>query len=149
MAFDFSFDCNKQTVYIKASVDIDFGSTLEAMKTLLSDDQFSKDMGILVDIRDVDYAPSLAEVFKILQSPLWRAIVGEHRIAVVAGKPVQFGMTNVLARRSGDAANMEPFYKLEDAVRWLACGHVDDIGLGRHLANGDVVLPNAVLPNSQ
>jgi hypothetical protein len=149
MAFDFSFNSNNQTVYIKASVDIDLGSCLGAMKTLLSEDRFSKDMGILVDIRDVDYAPSLAEVFNILQSPVWRAIVGEHRIAVVAGKPVQFGMTNVLARRSGDATNMEPFYKLEDAVRWLAGGQLDEITAGRHLANGDVVPPNAGLPNAQ
>jgi hypothetical protein len=143
MAFDFSFDSNNRTVYVKASVDIDLSSSLEAMKTLLSDDQLSKGVGILVDIRDVDYAPSLAEVFNILQSPVWRAIVGRHRIAVVAGRPVQFGMTNVLARRSGEAANIEPFYRLEEAARWLNGGHLDDVGPGRHLANGDVALPGA------
>jgi len=143
MAFDFSFDLNNRTVYLKASAVIDLSSSFEAMKTLLSDDQFSEDMGILVDIRDVDYAPSLAEVFNILQSPLWRAIVGGgHRIAVVAGKPVQFGMTNVLARRSGEAAKIEPFYRLDEAARWLASGHLDEVGIGRHLAKGDVVLPN-------
>jgi hypothetical protein len=142
MAFDFSFDFDTRTAYVKASADVDLGSSLEAMKTLLSNDEFGKDMGILVDIRDVDYAPSLAEVFNILQSPVWRTIVGAHRIAVVAGKPVQFGMTNVLARRSGDAAKIEPFYRLDEAIKWLASGHLDEAGLGRHLAQGDIVVPS-------
>jgi hypothetical protein len=127
MAFDFSFDLDNRLVYIKASVSIDFVSITEAMKALLSDDRFSKDMRILVDIRDVDYVISEPEILTLLHSPIWRAIIDGHKVATVAGKPAQFGMANVLARRTGDAAGIETFYSIEEALSWLG---VDQAPIG-------------------
>jgi len=119
VAWDFSFDLDNNLVYIKASVSIDFASVLEALKTLSSDNRLSKDMRILADIRDVDYALSGPEISTLLQESVWRAIVNGHKLAIVAGKPVQFGMANVLARKTGDTAAVQPFYNIEEALMWL------------------------------
>jgi len=118
MAFDFSFDLDNNLVYIKASVSIDFVSITEAMNAL-SDDRFSKDMRILVDIRVVDYVISEPEILTLLHSPIWKAIIGGHKVATVARKPAQFGMASVLARRTADPAGIETFYGIEEALTWL------------------------------
>ena len=129
MAFDFSFDFDHKLVYVAASAKIDLASGVEAMRVLLSDNRFEKDMRILVDLREVDYALSAEEVIKLLPSPVWRAIIDGHQIAVVAGKPVQFGMANVLARKTGDAVTMQPFYTVEEAMGWLRIGPDSEIQL--------------------
>ena len=119
MPFDFSFDFANQAAYVTATGTTDFTECLEAMVTLISDRRFSGHMRILVDLRNVDYAVSAEEVSKLVESPVWRAIIDGHQIAVVAGKAVQFGMTNVLAYKSEGTVMMEPFYSLEEALNWL------------------------------
>ena len=119
MAFDFSFELDHNLVFIKASVNIDFVSSTQAMQALLSDQRFSKHMGILVDIRDVDYVISGPEIERLLHSPTWLAIIDGHKVATVAGKPAQYGMATVLARRTGDTAAIETFYDIEEARSWL------------------------------
>jgi hypothetical protein len=90
MAFEFSFDPDNNLVYIKASISIDFVSITEAMKALLSDQRLGKQMGILVDIRDVNYVISEPEILTLLSSPIWRAMIDGHKVATVAGKPAHF-----------------------------------------------------------
>ncbi len=119
MAFDFSFDPDNRLVCMRASISIDLASTLEAMQALLSDARFEKGMKILTDLRDVVYAPTLQEVIALLQSPAWHSIVRGHKLAIVAGRPVQFVMANVLARVTWDSTAIEPFYSLDDARDWL------------------------------
>jgi hypothetical protein len=122
VAFDFSFNLDNSLVYIRASAGIDFASSVEAMETLLSDQRFSRQTKMLVDIRDVDSVISVPEVLRLLASSVWHSVIDSHRLAIVAGKPVQFGMANVLARRTGDIAEIQPFYSLEEALSWLGDG---------------------------
>ena len=107
-------------MYIRISGELNITLVAGVLRRLVSDFQRERCSGILFDAADSDYVPSKEEVDIISTSQAWQNILKRYCVAIVVSKPVQYGIANVLARKSeSHGGRVERFYDLESALRWL------------------------------
>ena len=120
MSFNLMFEKDSSLVYIKALRDIDLSSGARLLSRLASDDRSQNGFGILFDATEICYVPSREEVDALSRSDAWRKIIERYRVAIVVSKPIQYGVANILARKSESSGGLvERFYNVDNARAWL------------------------------
>lgn len=68
MPFNHKIHKEGEIVIVKAIGVIDINSTLEAIASVIKDPEFSPHFQIIVDLRKIQYNPSILDIFKIKDS---------------------------------------------------------------------------------
>ena len=121
MGFAFSISSEKRLVRMTGTGAIDFDESLGAGRALVDHASFESDYAVLVDLCDIDFLPSPAEIEEFGRSLAQFKSRFSGRIAVLVRGSLMFGlarMTCLVARAHGFP--MRPFAEPEAADAWLA-----------------------------
>ena len=120
MAFLLEFERETELICVKVSGEIDPRSLARALQELESDGLSQPGRGIIFDARENQYVPSSQEVYLLCTSDEWWALLHRYDIAIVVSSSIQFGIANIIARRSESiGGRVERFYNVDDARCWL------------------------------
>ncbi len=98
---------------------------LEGMKALLDDAAFDPTFGILIDLRELERAPSVPELADLANFVRSRAVSPDARRAFVTSSPVFYGLALLFTKLARAAvARYRVFRAIEDAESWLAGSEV-------------------------
>ena len=100
---------------------------LGGMKALLDDPAFDPAFGILIDLRELERAPSVAELAELATFVKSRAVSPGARRAFVTSSPVFDQLALLFTQLArGAAARYRVFRTSEDAESWLAGANVEE-----------------------
>ena len=100
---------------------------LGGMKALLDDPAFDPAFGILIDLRELERAPSVAELAELATFVKSRAVSPGARRAFVTSSPVFYQLALLFMKLArGAAARYRVFRTSEDAESWLAGANVEE-----------------------
>ncbi len=120
MPFDYTISPEKGTALVRASGPVDVRSSVEAMGRLASDPSFHPDYRVVVDLRDMEYRPSLGELRLIAWAMGHEKKSYPKRIAVVLSESQRMQRAKRYARFSQMAGlGLELFADMNEALRWL------------------------------
>ena len=93
-----------------------------ALTRIAQDARFRPHFDILADVRDVWSQPSFGDLLDLAR--FIAALDSFHgRLAVVVGRPVQYGLTRMIQVPLGlRGYTVKPFWSVEAATDWLAQG---------------------------
>ena len=120
MSFKLEFERDSQLIYIQAHDNIDLNSILAGLTRLESEGRSENGLGIIFDATQNDHVPNRQDVDVFSTSEAWRKVIERYAVAIVVSKPIQFGIANVLARKSeAIGGRVERFYSVDSARAWL------------------------------
>jgi hypothetical protein len=120
---DLRTDDVKNIAYIKLSGPLNKQIILDAFDAVVSDEGYGKGMGRLWDFRDADLsaldATTIAEMAQYSQR--FPPGINDVKVAFVAGRPLEFGLSRMFEAFSADAkTQISVFSSMEDAEAWMA-----------------------------
>lgn len=121
MPYSIAFDREARRAVIRGVGTVDLATGLGAVVSLMDDPRLEEGYGVLVDIRDVDYTPSLAEARHLAGLGAEAERLRRHRVAFVTATQTHFSaahMVATLAAMKGVVA--KAFRALDEAEGWLA-----------------------------
>jgi hypothetical protein len=93
------------------------------VQEVLSDRRYRRGMGVLVDHRALDWTTMTTQDLRRRAGLFSRddARIGPTRAALVAGRPVDYGLMRMVAAYLGERAafHAEIFYSFDEAREWL------------------------------
>ena len=116
----------------RRSIDVHVGAQtsgtelLEGMEALLADPAFDPTYGILIDLRELERAPSVPELAELAHFVRTHAVAPDARRAFVTTSPVFLGIAQLftqLARAAGSRYRV--FRSPADAEAWLSADKDD------------------------
>jgi len=94
---------------------------VDTVKELVRDPAYGPSLGILTDLRDVEYVPTYQETGFFLTFLSGVGLFREQPIAIVVKGPAHFGHVHTMAvMANAKGLNMCAFNDIEDACAWLA-----------------------------
>ncbi len=123
MAFEFALSDRDRRIQVTARGQVDFRESLAAGVALTKRPDFQPHYGVLVDLREIEFAPKTPEIEHFGRDLARFKESFQGRIAVVVEGQLMFGlarMTCSVADASGFP--MRPFTDLEEACAWLEEG---------------------------
>jgi hypothetical protein len=120
MAIDWEIREDEKLVSVRVDGPVEIGSIVESIVAVTGSSRFRPEFAVLVDLRTMVYAPSLAEALEIAQALTTLRRMYRSRIALVAGNAFHLRltqMTSAMARTAG--MEHRSFSDLEAAQRWL------------------------------
>jgi hypothetical protein len=99
----------------------------EGMKTLLGDTGFDPTFAILIDLRQLERAPSVAELAELAIMVRNRAVAPNARRAFVTSSPVFYQLAVLFTRLTrGAVSKYRVFRELPQAEEWLNGAELPD-----------------------
>ena len=120
---DMRVDDQKNIAYIRLTGLLERKVILEAFDAAVADDRYRDGMARLWDFRDADLsAMDTATIAEMAEySKKFPPGVNDVKVAFVAGRKLEFGLSRVFEAYSMDAhTTVSVFYSMEDAEAWLA-----------------------------
>jgi hypothetical protein len=100
---------------------------LEGMEALLADPDYDPSFSILIDLRQLERAPSVPELAELANFVRARAVTRDARRAFVTSSPVFHQIAKLFTRLArGAAARYRVFRSTEDAEAWLGGTAIDE-----------------------
>ena len=100
---------------------------VNGMETLLDDAAFDPTYGILIDLTELERAPSVAELADLANFVRSRAVTAGARRAFVTSSPVFYELAQLFTTLARAAvAKYRVFRTSEDAERWLGGAEVEE-----------------------
>jgi hypothetical protein len=121
MPFDYHIDQERGLAFVTARGPIDMRSSVEAMGELVRHPEFDPGFGVVIDLREMTYRPSLGELRVIAWALAHERFTLPKRIAVVLSEQVKRTRARVydrFGRMAGVALQLFP--NIDDAVAWVA-----------------------------
>jgi hypothetical protein len=98
----------------------DLAAALDTLQRLAADPALGPGFGVLVDLRDADYTPSIGEARALAAFYASPAGLLGHRLARVVRKPVDYGVGNMIATLAGlRGGQVRTFRSVREALAWL------------------------------
>lgn len=120
MGFEFSVSRPEKLVRMVGRGALDFETCSDAMRELIAELAGEAGFGILVDIREADYAASAVEVRRFASMVTEPGSLRGHRIAIVVSSTVMFGLGRMFSTYMGLlGGEADVFRAIEPATRWL------------------------------
>lgn len=120
MPFEYRIVRDERLAYVTANGVIDMRSSVEAMGELVRHPDFDPHFGVVIDLRDMTYRPSLGELRVIAWAMAHEKFALPKRIAVVLSESVKRTRARVydrFGRMAGVALQLFP--DMDDAISWL------------------------------
>jgi len=125
MPFDYTISPEKGVAMVRATGPVDVRSSVEAMGKLASDPSFSREYRVVVDLREMEYRPSLGELRLIAWAMGHEKKSYPNKVAVVLSETQRLERAKRFARFSKLAGfGLELFADMNEAMRWLEGGSV-------------------------
>lgn len=123
MPFNYTISPERGVAVVKATGPVDVRSSVEAMGRLAGDPSFRSDYRVVVDLREMEYQPSLGELRLIAWAMGHEKKSYPKRIAVVLSENQRLRRAKRYARFSQLAGfGLELFADMNEAMRWLESG---------------------------
>jgi hypothetical protein len=119
MPFEYRIAREEGLAYVTASGVIDMRSSVEAMGEIVRHPDFDPGFGVVIDLREMTYRPSLGELRVIAWAMAHEKFVLPKRIAVVLSETVKRTRARVydrFGRMAGVALQLFP--DMEGAIAW-------------------------------
>ena len=124
--FSYTIDPSRRRIDAHVGATTSGPELLEGMEKLLDDPGFDSAFGILIDLRELERAPSVPELADLANFVRARATTPTARRAFVTSSPVFYQLANLFTQLArGAAASYHVFRSTEDAESWLSGGDVD------------------------
>ena len=120
MPFDYRIAADERVAYVTARGAVDMRSSLEAMGELARNPEWDANFGVLIDLREMTYRPSLGELRVIAWALAHEKTAFPKRVAVVLSESVKRTRARVydkLGRMAGFGLQLFP--SMTDALDWL------------------------------
>lgn len=120
MSFDYEFDSIGRIASVTPHGRSNLAESVGAIRGLASDIRLEDGIGVLVDLRGVEYSPSWDEADALAAAIARSGVLRRHRVALVASAPMEFALASMIASLSGlKGAVVHAFRSLESAKTWL------------------------------
>jgi hypothetical protein len=120
MPYHLEFDPSHRQAVLRAEGDVDLAASLDAIAVLTIDPRLQPGYAILVDMRQADYTPSLADARKLTELRDQAESLRHHPIAFVTATPAHYSAASLVATMAslrGVAARA--FREQGEALAWL------------------------------
>ncbi len=99
----------------------EFSSTLEGLRRVGNDPRLVAGMGVLMDVRDLDYLATPPEVKEFASPDSIPAFYSGHSVALLVRPGTQYGITRAFVSRAESVGSrMKVFVEERAALDWLA-----------------------------
>jgi len=120
MSFDYEFDSIGRIATITPRDGSNLAESLRAVRGLASDIRLEEGIGVLMDLRGVEYSPSWDEADALAAAIARSGVLRHHRVALLASGPMEFALASMIASLSGlKGAVVHAFRSVETAKAWL------------------------------
>jgi len=123
MPFTYRIDEQARTLHIRAEGAITQAERIAAISAWLADPKYAACVDALCDFSAADTTPQLSELRELIGLLSERMpAAGPRKLAVIAPKPVTFGVARVfedLVRLEGLPIRVKVFFERELAEQWL------------------------------
>jgi hypothetical protein len=120
MPFDIRIDPGRRLAVVRVWGQTDIESIFERMRGMRADPAFEAGMPILIDIRTLDWIPTVPDAERIAASYRDPALLKGHRAAIVAPRGAAFGMASMVSTLARlEDAEVEAFESEDAALDWL------------------------------
>lgn len=100
---------------------------LAGMESLMGDPAFDPAYGVLIDLRELQRAPSVAELADLANFVRTRAVTPDARRAFVTSSPVFYQLAMLFTKLArGTVAMYRVFRSIEQAESWLGGASIPD-----------------------
>jgi hypothetical protein len=122
MPMHYQIDSERGMLFIVAEGETTQAERLEAMQAWMRDPEFRPGLQTLADFSESSNVPTLAELEEIVAYiRQYASAIGQIRIAIVAARPVIFGVARQFgALAPGAYLTVQVFKDRESALAWLA-----------------------------
>ena len=121
MRFDYKIVPERRLAFVTARGPIDMRASVEAMGELARHPEFDQQFGVVIDLREMTYRPSLGELRVIAWALAHEKFSLPKRIAVVLSESVKRTRARVydrFGRMAGVALQLFP--NIDEATAWVA-----------------------------
>jgi len=120
MPFDYRIAPEERVAYVTARGSVDMRSSLEAMGELARNPEWDAGFGVLIDLREMTYRPSLGELRVIAWALAHEKKAFPKRVAVVLSESVKRTRARVYDKFGRLAGfGLQLFPTMSDALDWL------------------------------
>ena len=120
MSFDYEFDSIGRIASVTPRGRSNLAESVVAIRGLASDIRLEDGIGVLVDLRGVEYSPSWDEADALAAAIARSGVLRRHRVALLASGPMEFALASMIASLSGlKGAVVHAFRSFESAKTWL------------------------------
>jgi hypothetical protein len=114
-----SYRIPSDLIVFESNDEYQWSDMLKTLKKALSSVEHGKKVKLIFDERNATYLPSTEELRQIVEYIKgWRHLI--KKIALVVGKPVQYGMGRVAeVYLESEEGAFKVFYDMEQASQWL------------------------------
>ncbi|TMQ57533.1 MAG: hypothetical protein E6K76_10215 [Candidatus Eisenbacteria bacterium] len=118
MSLDYKIDRAGRIASVSAHANLD--ESLRAIRTLASDIRLEDGIGVLIDLRGFEHAPSWEEADALARTIATSGVLRQHRVALLASGRADFALANMIATLSGlKGATVHAFQSFDSATSWL------------------------------
>ena len=118
--FSYRIDPSRRRVDAHVGATTSGPELLQGMEGLLEDPAFDPSFGILIDLRELERAPPVAELADLANFVRSRAATPVARRAFVTSSPVFYQLAKLFTQLTRGAARYRVFRSTDDAESWLA-----------------------------
>lgn len=121
MTYTHEFDPEAGLAMVRGQGIISLAVCLAAVDTLLEDGRLADGYGIVVDMREADYTPTLADARELGSLDGRAARLRRHPVAFVTTQPAAYSAATLLVTLAGlKGIRAKAFQELDPALAWLA-----------------------------
>jgi len=123
MPYEYEVDSRQRLVYVRGWGPMDLEETLRAPERLAEHPDFRPDFGIVVDLRDLDYAPRAADVIAVARNMVRLRGLFKHRIAIIVPAPLHLAAElGAAIAAAGGFPELRIFDSPDQAQGWVLAG---------------------------
>ena len=120
MAFTHSIDTERRIAYVRGEGPFEIEAALDAPLELFANPDFESDFGIVIDVSEIQFRPSPAEVIAIARNLVRFRGLFEHRLAVVVKGRNMLRAAEVSAALAGaGGVEIQVFARTGEAEAWV------------------------------
>lgn len=119
MPYEYEVDSRLRLAFVRGWGPMDLDETLRAPERLLEHPEFRPEFGIIVDLRDLEYAPRAQDVIAVGRNLIRLRGLFAHRIAVIVPAPLNLAAELGAAIAAAGGFPVRIFDSPEQAREWV------------------------------
>jgi len=120
MSFDYEIDSIRKIASVVPHGRSSLAESLRAIRNLASDIRLEDGIGVLVDLRGIEYSASLDDADALAATIARSGVLRGHRVALLASGEEEFTVASMIATLSGlKGAVTQAFRSFDVARAWL------------------------------
>ncbi|HSR15022.1 MAG TPA: hypothetical protein VLL51_04690 [Gemmatimonadales bacterium] len=121
MPYHLEFNSVLRRATLLADADVDLSASMDILAALTVDPRLEPGYAVLVDMRQADYTPSLADARKLTELKEYAERLRSHPIAFVTATPAHYSAASLVATMASlRGVKARAFQQHDEALNWLA-----------------------------